>query len=159
MNFSFTIELIVPGEKCHIYTIRIDGEEYNEFDKFLLDDKIQAHPEFESLMVLISSIAHKVGAQDQFFKLHESTSTEAIVALWRKNLRLYCCRHGNIMLISGGGGLKKSRTYQEDKHLNHCVEVLQYVSKRIDQRINDGEIKYDNKDKFLGNLKFEGEDT
>ena len=83
VNFSFTIELVEFGKKCHIYTIRVDGEEYNEFDKFLLDDKMQAHPEFESLMVRISSIAHKIGAQDQFFKLHESTSTEAIVALCR----------------------------------------------------------------------------
>ena len=158
MNFSFTIELVEFGKKCHIYTIRIDGEEYNEFDKFLLDDKIQAHPEFESLMVRISSIAHKIGAQDQFFKLHESTSTEAIVALWRKDLRLYCCRHGNIILILGGGGLKKSRTYQEDKHLNHCVDVLKYVSKRLDKRINEGDIKYDNKYRFNGNLKFDKED-
>lgn len=158
MNFSFNIELVELGEKCHIYTVRIDDDEYTEFENFLIDDYIYDHLEFQSLMARIKYIAHEVGAQDQFFKLGEGALNDAIAALWRDNLRLYCCRYGNILILLGGGGIKKTRTYQEDEHLNHCVEVLQYVSNRIDQRINDGEITYDNKYKFQGNLKFERED-
>ena len=56
----------------------------------------------------------------------------------------------------GGGGIKKTRTYQEDEHLNQCVELLKYVSNKIDQKINDGEIIYDN-NRFKGNLNFEKE--
>ena len=44
------------------------------------------------------------------------------------------------------------------RQLLHCGDVLEYVSKRLDKRINEGDIKYDNKYRFNGNLKFDKED-
>ncbi len=69
---------------------RIDGDEYTEFDKFLIDDDVSDHLEFKPLLARIGNIAHEVGAQDQFFKLGEGALTDAVAALWRDNLRLYC---------------------------------------------------------------------
>lgn len=153
MNISFKIEFYQSGKKASLYTIKLNGETESEFDKFLSDSNLKNNKEFESFLIQINEILEKYGCQDRFFKLNESKLTDAVVALWRGKIRLYCCRYPNIILIAGSGGIKNTRTYQEDKKLNHCVQLMAEVSKRIDDRIKDREILIvDNK--FVGNLIF-----
>ena len=57
MNLSFKIELYYSGKKSTLYTIRINGEKENEFDKFLNNPEIKSSPEFGQVLQRIKDIA------------------------------------------------------------------------------------------------------
>jgi len=156
VNLKFTIELVQSGNKASLYTIRLAGEKQTEFDKFLSDAEITAHPEFPALLQRIDNIINKHGCQDIFFKLKESALKDTVAALWRDNIRLYCCRYGNIILILGSGGLKHTRTYQQEPKLFKSIQIMAEVSKKMDERIKDKSIRIIS-DKFWGDLDFTGE--
>ena len=123
-------------------------------EKFLQDTKIAASPDFQSILGRIDDIANKLGCQDYLFKEKESRFSDAVVALNRGNLRLYCCRYGNIILILDSGGIKDTRTYQESPKLNQSINMMAYISNRIDQRIKDKDIKII-PNQFKGDLNFD----
>lgn len=43
------------------------------------------------------------------------------------SLRLYLLNIQSKVLILGNGGIKETSTYQEDNHLNKCVNTLQKI--------------------------------
>ena len=153
MNLKFRIELYQTGKKASLYTVKIEGEKESEFDNFLSDPEIISNPEFRALLVHIDEITNKYGCQERFFKLKESKLSDAVSALWRGQIRLYCCRYSNIILILGSGGIKSTATYQEDPKLNRSVEIMAEVSNRMDQRIRGKSIIIKG-NKFEGNLYF-----
>ena len=156
MNLAFKIELLKNGLKATLYTVRLKGEPETEFEKFLQDPEIISSPHFQPLLVRIDEIANRLGCQENLFKFKESKFYDPVVALSRNSLRLYCCRYGNIILILGAGGIKKTRTYQEDPKLNRNIAIMAYIAKRIDQRMQDKEITIKH-DQFMGDLNFDEE--
>lgn len=69
------------------------------------------------------------------------------------NLRLYIIRISENIVILGNGGLKTTNTYNEDKFLNACVELLQEVSRYLNTSFKRSEIaEYQNT--LVGNLTF-----
>lgn len=155
MNLKFKIELYKKGPKATLYTVRLKSESVNEFEKFLSNSEIKASSEFESLITRINDIINKYGCQENFFKFKESKFNDTVVALWRGNIRLYCCRYSNIILILGSGGIKKTKTYQEDKYLDNIVKIMAEISDRIDKRIFDEKTLSIKGNIFEGNLNFE----
>jgi len=156
VNLSFKIELLKVGRKSTLYSIRMKGEEETEFDKFLQNSEVKSSAHFQSLLIRIEDIANRFGCQDYLFKEQESGFTDPVVALSRGNLRLYCCRYGNIILILGSGGVKDTRTYQENPELHQAVKIMADVAKQIDHRITDKEIEIKN-NQLIGDLNFENE--
>lgn len=53
-------------------------------------------------------------------------------------LRLYCIRVSDRLLILGGGGEKKTKTYQEDPILFEKVHTLQEIDKVLTDLEQDG---------------------
>ena len=53
-------------------------------------------------------------------------------------LRLYCIRMSDSLLILGGGGEKKTRTYEEDPTLLEKVRTLQSIDKVLTDMEEDG---------------------
>ncbi|MFO7890229.1 MAG: hypothetical protein R6V04_07800 [bacterium] len=155
MNLKFKIELYEKGSRATLYTVRLEGESITEFEKFLSNPEIKTNPEFEPLVYGLDDILNKYGCQERFFKLKESRFNDSVVALWRGNIRLYCCRYSNIILILGSGGIKKTKTYQEDKYLNNIVKIMSEISNRIDKRIIEEKTLCIEDNIFVGNLKFE----
>lgn len=153
MNLKFNLKLNQTGKKASLYTINIRGEDQTEFDKFLSNSEITSNPDFQELIVRIDEIINKYGCQERFFKLKESKLTDAVVALWRGQIRLYCCRYSNIIIIAGSGGLKETQKYQEDPKLDKCVKIMAEVSNKIDDRIKDRSIIIKG-NKLIGNLDF-----
>lgn len=47
------------------------------------------------------------------------------------NLRIYCICISPKILILGNGGIKTTRTYNEDDYLNNCVETLRKIDLEI----------------------------
>ena len=156
MNYSFKLVLLERGSKASLYSVIVEGETETEFDKFLADPEVSTHSKFGELLAQIDEIINRYGCQERFFK-DESSYLDAVVALWKGDLRLYCCRYGNLILITGSGGIKSTRTYQEDAKLDESVALMAAVSRLIDERIRTREL-FISGNTMKGNLCFSVED-
>ena len=58
----------------------------------------------------------------------------------RTNKRLYCLRMSDSVLIVGNGGVKNTKTYEEDDSLNGYVITLQKLDKLLAQAIKNGKV-------------------
>lgn len=58
----------------------------------------------------------------------------------KSKLRLHCLRLSDSILILGNGGVKKTRTYDEDGELRGFVVTLQNFDKLIKEGVTDGTI-------------------
>ena len=58
----------------------------------------------------------------------------------RTRMRLYCLRMSDSVLIVGNGGMKSTKTYEEDESLNGYVITLQRLDKLLGQAIKNGKV-------------------
>ena len=58
----------------------------------------------------------------------------------KSKLRLYCLRLSDKILILGNGGIKKTRTYNEDDMLKGYVITLQKFEKLLKESEKDGSV-------------------
>ena len=67
---------------------------------------------------------------------------DSVVALpvIASKLRLYCLRLSDKILILGNGGVKATRTYDEDSILKGYVMTLQKFENLLQQGIDDGSV-------------------
>ena len=67
----------------------------------------------------------------------------SLVALpiFRSGLRLYCLRMSDSVLIVGNGGVKYTKTYEEDKDLNGYVISLQKLDELLKADIKSGVVR------------------
>ncbi len=157
MNKPFKIVHYRSGCRATFYSIQFDEESECEFDKFLAQPDIQDNPELNAFLSRLDDILNRYGCQERFFKLEESSFYDSVAALWRGKIRLYCCRLGEIILILGGGGIKTTRTYQQDGSLARHVEFLAKLSKLLDLRIREKDIQIRDFS-LVGNLNFSRDD-
>ena len=157
MKVGFEIVSVEQGHGGALYSLRFEGEEKTELDKFLDNGEIQACKEFESLVVRLYDMVDSLGFRDNFFKLKEGSINDSVAAFHCNHgtLRLYCLRWSSILLIVGSGGPKTTRNYQGDPLLSDAVGKLQMVDKLFDERQKSREIIIDpNTGIITGNLVF-----
>ena len=58
----------------------------------------------------------------------------------KSTLRLYCLRLSDKILILGNGGVKSTRTYEENNELSGYVLTLQNFDKLIKEGVENGTI-------------------
>ena len=105
---NLLIELLEDSGKVSLYSPRFEGEELTEFEKFL-----NRHFRYEGTL------------HDRVMALPSHLETTS--------LRLYLLNIQSKILILGNGGLKTTSTYQEDDHLNKCVQTLQKIDIELKQ--------------------------
>ena len=114
-----------------MFSICFDGGEESEFEKFLNEFKDNAtyNKDFNVILLALSKIIDK-GALERFFR-NEGRMNDNVKALAidARKLRLYCLRISDQILILGNGGVKTTRTYQEDSKLSGYVMDLQTFDK------------------------------
>lgn len=130
-------------ETTDIFTIRLNGEDETEFHKFFIlfkdtEDKY-LKDDLDRIIAAIDKIAQN-GALENYFRL-EGKMKDRVCAIplliSRRNvaehgtLRLFCLRVSESLLIVGGGGLKLSRTYEQDDNLSSMVSLLQAVDEKL----------------------------
>ena len=129
-----------------IFSIRIEGEQHTEVEKFLVlfkdSENHYVQADLESILKAISNISQN-GALESFFR-PEGSWDDRIVALpiyvvprnkeKEGTLRLYGIRVSDNLLIVGGGGLKTTRTYEEDEALHRQVKTLQKIDMELKLR-------------------------
>lgn len=144
MQRDLFLQLLESGEIVSIYSPLFKGEQYTEFEKFLIAfmDNEEYGPDLGVIMGRLETIK-RMGVQDRFFRF-EGRSYDRVYALpaylESSRLRLYCLCLSSKILILGNGGVKETQTYQEDPYLNKCVETLQKIDFEIRMRENRKEI-------------------
>jgi hypothetical protein len=151
---TVNIELFEEHEQVNFYTLRFQGQE-TEVDKFL--DQFPEGCKYDEDIDIIIKWMDKIGetgALERYFR-PESRANDQIwaIPIETSNLRLYVIRISQEILIIGNGGVKSTRTYNEDPILNGHVELLQKIDRFINSRIKDGSITVTQK-QLEGNLKF-----
>ena len=122
-----TLKTIEQNDNVGMFSICFDGSEVSEFEKFLNEFKDNAtyNKDFNVILLALSKIIDK-GALERFFR-NEGRMNDNVKALAidSRKLRLYCLRISDQILILGNGGVKNTRTYQEDSKLSGYVMDLQ----------------------------------
>ncbi|MCQ2202329.1 MAG: hypothetical protein MJZ27_09610 [Bacteroidales bacterium] len=133
MERNLLIELLETGEKVSLYSPRFEGEEYTEFEKFLMEFK-DSHTHDIQVLVRRLSIIKQNGAEDRYFR-YEGTMNDRVMGLPShidtSELRLYCLNISRKVLILGSGGIKTTKTYEQDIRLHRCVQTLQKIDIEI----------------------------
>ena len=122
-----TLKIIEQSDNVGLFSICFDGSEMSEFEKFLNEFKENAtyNKDFNVILLALSKIIDK-GALERFFR-NEGRMNDNVKALAidSRKLRLYCLRISDQILILGNGGVKNTRTYQENEKLSGYVMDLQ----------------------------------
>lgn len=154
---KYTIELYEEADSVNFYTIRFDGEENTEFDKFISNfiEKKEFKKDLQIISRWISNIGQR-GALERYFR-RESRMSDGVSAIPIEvsKLRLYCLRISDNILILGSGGHKPKdqRTYNTDPQLNNCVETLAKLDAYIKAREAQNRISIVGKN-IIGDLTF-----
>lgn len=114
-------------ETAGLFTIIFEGENQSEFVKFInkfKDDALRLN----DLRIILNQIDTMLtnGVAERRFR-PEGKMSDGVCALpvYKSGLRLYCLRLSDSVLIVGNGGVKDTKTYQENEDLNGYVISLQ----------------------------------
>ena len=134
--------LVNNADGCTIYTIQFLSESDSEFERFYtrFKDDAEYNPDLMRIVALINKIAD-MGALERYFR-PEGKLKDGVCALpvLQSKLRLYCLRLSDKILVLGNGGVKKTRTYNEDDTLKGYVLTLLNFEKLIREGEKDGTI-------------------
>lgn len=162
VNIFATIIAAQSFKKVTYYTVKFDGEEYSEFEKFIIrhKGKEEIHNEYNDLMSLIKRLGNEIGARERYFTRNERKA-EALPPEWNKlknyerklhvkyhhNLRLYCLRISDEVVFLFNGGIKTPGNITAEE----CAVVRQYfrmankLTACIYQAMKDKEISFHGK--------------
>lgn len=137
-----TLKTIEQNDNVGMFSICFDGSEVSEFEKFLNEFKDNAtyNKDFNVILLALSKIIDK-GALERFFRNEGSMNDNVkALAIDSRKLRLYCLRISDQILILGNGGVKNTRTYQEDSKLSGYVMDLQTFDKVLLKAQKSGKV-------------------
>lgn len=126
-----SLKTIEQNDNVGMFSICFDGSAESEFEKFLLEFKDNAtyNKDFNTILLALAKIIDK-GALERFFRIEEKMNDNVkALAIDSRKLRLYCLRISDQILILGNGGVKTTRTYQENEKLSGYVMDLQTFDK------------------------------
>lgn len=152
---KYYVELIEEHEAVNYYSIHMDKEELSELERFFekFPEGSPYDEDIDTIIAWLDRIGEK-GALERHFR-NEGRYGDGVSAIpiETSNLRLYCIRLSDRILIFGNGGIKETKTWQESENLSKYVETLIDTSRYIASRIADGTLYIVDKE-LIGNLKF-----
>ena len=128
------INVIVENSKGDICSCDIP---YSDNIEKFKDDAVR-NKELNVILTQIDRI-QKNGALERYFR-YEGKMSDHVMALpaFQSGLRLYCLRMSDSVLIIGNGGVKDTRTYNEDTELSGYVINLQKLDALLREDIEKG---------------------
>lgn len=139
---TVTVKTIEQNDNVGMFSICFDGSDVSEFEKFLNEFKDNAtyNKDFNIILLALSKIIDK-GALERFFR-NEGRMNDNVKALAidSRKLRLYCLRISDQILILGNGGVKSTRTYQENEKLSGYVMDLQVFDRVLAKAQESGKV-------------------
>lgn len=155
MTQRYSLELIEEHDAVNYYSIHLDEEELSELERFF--EKFPEGSEYDDDIDIIIAWLDRIGksgALERYFR-QEGRFGDGVSAIpiETSNLRLYCIRLNDKILVFGNGGVKETRTWQESETLSQYVETLVDTSRYIVSRLADGSLYIVDKE-LIGNLRF-----
>ena len=143
MKRKIVIELLENHENVNFYTIRFVDEGTSEFEKFYdkFDEKDEFNEDLDKIAYWMGKIGEQ-GALERYFR-PEGGKLKAL-PIDTSKLRLYCYKVTEGIVVLGNGGIKKTKTYNEDPLLNSFAETLRTICKFLSSRINTGKVSIHN---------------
>ena len=153
MKQFVTLTLFKSFEKVNFYTFQIDDTEQTETDKFFnrFENDENSTVDLNNLTYWLSLIGEKYEAKQEFFR-HEGAA-EALPPPYSKmvqevivnNLRLYCVRLSDNIVILANGGVKTSQKVQDSPDLLRHFHFANNMSKQITDLIRQRELIFKGK--------------
>ena len=136
MNFDIVDIEEFSGRMAKIYSIMLDGDEDTLLDQFFEENQ-QYEEELKEIVTKLKIMGSSTGCRIQYFKEYEGAPGDGVVALWYKEIRLYCLRFDNTCIFIGSGGYKPPNisAYQEDSLLNAKVQQMKDIAASINNAI------------------------
>ena len=153
-----TVELLNESEKVSLYSISFEMDGTTEFEKFVAEFEMNAsyNQDYQRIIAALQAIL-RIGALERFFR-PEGTMNDSVQALPIESgkLRLYCLRLSDQIVILGNGGVKTTRTYQENPRLYGYVLDLQRFERILQENLTKGYVSIQEKTlSCIENLTFE----
>lgn len=136
------IKTIEQNDNVSLYSICFNDNNISEYEDFLMKikDNSQLNQDFQRIIVALEKIIER-GALERFFRIEGKMNDHvSALSLDSRSLRLYCLRISDQILILGNGGVKTTRTYQEDETLSGYVMDLQQFDELLKQAQKKGSI-------------------
>lgn len=149
------------GSKASIYVAVNTNSNSNPLSDFL---KTYSDTDYEdkamNLVGRIKSMGTKTGVLDEFLKLQENEKKgqgDNVCALFdipEKEMRLYCIKISESIIIIGGGAPKPDdiQSWQQCPNLSKAARYMIFISEKIKQKLNNGGLKISN-----NGMRFEGD--
>ena len=160
MRQKYNLELIEEHDAVNFYSIHLDDNELSEmelfFDKFPLG--CEYDEDIDTIIAWLDYIGEN-GAFERYFR-YEGRYGDGVCAIpiETNNLRLYCIRLSDKILIFGNGDVKNTQSWEESETLSQYVRLLIDTSRFISSRLANGSLYIIDKEIF-GNLKFTRDET
>ena len=155
MTQKYSIELIEEHNAVNLYSIHLNDEELSELERFFekFPEGCDYDEDIDTIISWIDKIG-EIGALERYFR-HEGKFGDGVSAIpiETSNLRLYCIRLSDKILIFGNGGVKDCKTWQESETLAEYVATLMDTSRFIASRVANGTLYIVDKE-LIGNLDF-----
>ncbi len=142
-NRFLKLEHITHSDTASLYTIIFENDDISEFSKFMIRFKNigRLQRDYQLILYALKKILEN-GVLERYFR-REGKYSDRVCALPIDSgkLRLYCLRLSDKILILGNGGIKSSRTYNEDAELNGYVTDLQQFDTLLKDAEKNGSIR------------------
>lgn len=119
MKKKTTVEKISESEKTALYSISFEKDGTTEFEKFVeeFEQNAKYNRDYQRIIAALQAILN-LGALERFFRPEgKIKDSVAAIPIEGGQLRLYCLRISEQIVILGNGGVKATRTYEEDSKL------------------------------------------
>ena len=152
------VELFEEYENVNFYTLRRSENESSETEQFFREfaDNDVFKFEIDVLLNVLQKFT-KEGVLQR--RLRPEGQNIYAIPITISRLRLYLYFLNSSLIILGNGGIKKTRTYQEDPLLNKIVMDLKMISVELKNRMVKKEVQIIENQRLTGNLKFEISDN
>ena len=139
---TINLKTIEQNDNVSLYSICFNGNDVSEYVDFLMKFKYNStlNYDFQRILLALEKIIDR-GALERFFRIEGKMNDRvSALAIDSRKLRLYCLRISDQILIVGNGGVKTTRTYQEDEQLSGYVMDLQRFDELLKQAQQNGSI-------------------
>lgn len=142
------VEKISESEKTALYSISFEKDGTTEFEKFVeeFEQNAKYNRDYQRIIAALQAILN-LGALERFFR-PEGKIKDSVAAIPIKGgkLRLYCLRISEQIVILGNGGVKTTRTYEENSKLYGYVLDLQRFEKILNDNVAKGYVRIEERE-------------
>jgi len=147
MKKKSSLDIIGQSDKTCLYSISFEIDGTTEFEKFVAEFEMNAtyNGDYQRIIAALQAILN-YGALERFFR-PEGKMNDGVAAIPIEGgkLRLYCLRISEQIVILGNGGVKTTRTYEEDPKLFGYVMDLQRFERILNDNVAKGFIRIEEK--------------